>query len=354
MGKYAIFLGAGASASCGAPTQNSLFKEYFLTHRARNYSDEHELERELAMFFSVMFGIDVYSGDLSQTIFPTFEEALGILDLAILKNETLNGFESGSNNKLLACREYLVQLMASILYDKLSNTNNNHKQLIDKLRNSNIFYDTTFISTNYDLLIDNAISDAISNLTDYSLDYGFSFANIDIKKTSTNQIPLYKLHGSLNWLHCPTCNSMTSTGNEKGVIRLVRPIELGNQDKALCKRCNSLMRAVIIPPTYYKQFSNHFINSVWYNTEKLLQEVEKIIFCGYSFPDADMHIKYLLKRIETNTQKSLDIIVYNNHSCKTEDERDNEEIRYNRFFKKTINYTKKSFEQFIENPIEFL
>lgn len=85
----AKFLGAGASAAEGAPIQTNLFKDYFklIKNRERYTTPEHE--RELATFISLMFDIDVENGNLDNALFPTFEEALGILDLADLKNESM-------------------------------------------------------------------------------------------------------------------------------------------------------------------------------------------------------------------------------------------------------------------------
>lgn len=352
MGKYAIFLGAGASASCGAPTQNNLLKEYFLNRRRKRFHYENELERELATFFKFIFGIDVDHDDLNRVDFPTFEEALGILDIAVSKNEAFKEFEEGSRtynqeNRVLFCREYLVFLMASILHDKLFHVQNNHRTLINNLETYGLLKDCIFISTNYDLLIDNAITKSTN--MHYSPDYGFKFDDFGFLPDK-EQIKLFKLHGSLNWLYCPTCNSFTYTGNKKGVIELVRP---SNPRRVLCNKCESLLKAIIIPPTYFKQFSNYFISSVWFHAEKELRDVDKIIFCGYSFPDADLHVKYMLKRIETYRERHLDIIVFNNHENKNSEDKKNEEQRYNRFFIKPVNYTDQSFEYFINNVSEY-
>ena len=39
-----------------------------------------------------MFDIDVDNDDLDNIVFPTYEEALGVLDLADLKNESFKDF----------------------------------------------------------------------------------------------------------------------------------------------------------------------------------------------------------------------------------------------------------------------
>ena len=67
----AIFLGAGASKAEGAPRQGELFADYFSSPSFRR--SRGKMDRELAAFFSEMFGLDVRHGDLANINFPTFE-----------------------------------------------------------------------------------------------------------------------------------------------------------------------------------------------------------------------------------------------------------------------------------------
>jgi hypothetical protein len=83
--KTSILLGTGASSAEGAPIQSNLFKDYFKLIKTRHKQHSPEHERELATFFALMFDIDVDNGNLNNIVFPTFEEALGILDLADIK-----------------------------------------------------------------------------------------------------------------------------------------------------------------------------------------------------------------------------------------------------------------------------
>ena len=55
--------------------------------------------------------------------------------------------------------------------------------------------------------------------------------------------------------------------------------------------------------------SNRYLQEIWYKSEKALKEAKNIYFCGYSFPDADIHIKYLLKRAEINGNSNLNILL---------------------------------------------
>jgi hypothetical protein len=171
--KTALILGAGASAAEGAPVQSNLFYEYFKTARRRGVVSE--MDTELATFFDMMFGIDVDDKkNLRAALFPTFEEALGILDLAERRKESLKDFDlenmATNSNRIRFVRQYLVMLMAKVLHDKLAGSGAKHRTLASKLHEAGRIRDTIFITTNYDILIDNALT---SLYTDgVSLDYG--------------------------------------------------------------------------------------------------------------------------------------------------------------------------------------
>ena len=80
-----VFLGAGASKSDGAPIQSELFGDYFSKLTGTSRSDP------LSTFFNDFFGIDVNSGPPHDE-YPTFEEVLGVLELAISRNESFRGY----------------------------------------------------------------------------------------------------------------------------------------------------------------------------------------------------------------------------------------------------------------------
>src|SRR5438552_1399 len=90
--KTLIFLGAGASASDGAPLQKYLFRDYFKMIKGATGHDN--MDRDLAFYFSSIFGLDCVNGNLETMVFPTFEEAIGIVDLALLRNESIKSLSS--------------------------------------------------------------------------------------------------------------------------------------------------------------------------------------------------------------------------------------------------------------------
>lgn len=353
MEKAAIFLGAGASKSEGAPLQNELFANYFGGEKYR--SSHGAMEKELASFFQFIFGINVDNDDLSTVTFPTFEEALGILDLAERRNEAFKEFDLQNNvpdsDRIRMLRQQLVLLMAKCIGDSLVHDNGYHHKLVNNLEKSNLLMDTTFISANYDILIDNALA---NRYPDFSLDYGVEFTNFDKegdwKRPKKNAVNLFKIHGSLNWCYCRTCNKLTLTPRDKGILRLIT-----DPESLLCQECESLAVPVIVPPTFYKDMSNIFLGIIWNKTEQALRKAQTIIFCGYSFPDADMHIKYLLKRIQTNRQiPLLKIVVCNHYTDKNKETAKEEEIRYKRFLGSKVKYEEVSFEQFANNPLMYI
>ncbi|QVW35807.1 SIR2 family protein [Geobacter sulfurreducens] len=339
-----IFLGAGASAADGAPIQNALFKDYF---KSRAYNDE--TNTVLSTFFMDFFGIDT-NDDLTGINFPTVEEVLGILELALNRNESFRKYPSTPQApKVQNTRESVIILMARILRDKLQAGRPIHDSLVSRLIHESRISKTAFVSLNYDILIDNALSDVHDK---FDLDYGIPFANFSRKNDwhrprPNRAVKLFKLHGSLNWLYCPTCISLMITPKDKSKVSQYADTPIP------CVSCQTNMIPIIIPPTFFKVMSNFFLQQIWREAENTLIAARRIIFCGYSFPDADVHIKYLLKRIELNTGTCPDIYIFNSHHGKGDEVKEQEKQRYERFFsdKTKIYYLDKSFEDFCNNGI---
>lgn len=353
MADTAIFLGAGASKAEGAPLQGELFQGYFSSPQIR---DGHgPMDRELVPFFREMFNIDM-NGDLSQVQFPIFEEVLGLTDLAIMRKEAFRHFDIDSreaeSGRLRLVAQYLVFLVAKVLDAKLEGLPSFHRRLVATLREAGELKNVVFISTNYDILIDNALDEEHRHNID--VDYGVDFRNFERpsdwrRPRKGRSVSLFKPHGSLNWLFCPTCNELEITPKEEAVVtRLISEFE----DKR-CSVCRTIFSPLIVPPTFYKDLNNVFLSSIWNRTDIALRKTKHMVFCGYSFPDADIHIKYLLKRAQTNRENSapLKITVINHDAEKKPEQALEEERRYKRFLGNDVDYTTLSFEQFAADPL---
>jgi hypothetical protein len=351
----AIFLGAGASKAEGAPLQGELFKEYFSSARFRK--NREEMDRELGTFFQEMFQIDVDHDDLAKIAFPTFEEVLGLTDLATLRKEGFRNFDNdnraSNSGRLRFIGQHLVFLVAKVLDAKLRKEAGLHRRLAVALREADQLRSTAFVSTNYDILIDNALTEERDEGTD--LDYGVEFRNFDRPNDWTRprlerSVRLFKPHGSLNWLFCPVCNELEITPKEKSVVTRL----ISDFSGAACEVCSSVYVPLIVPPTFYKDMNNAFLSAIWNRTDVTLRKVRHIIFCGYSFPDADVHIKYLLKRAQTNRGDVLRFTVVNHYADKDAKEAEQEKSRYERFLGRGVNYTTLSFEDFVADPMSVI
>jgi len=219
---------------------------------------------ELREFFKEFFGIDT-SRNVVETQFPTFEEILGIVELALNRGESFRGYSIAPPfQRIQIIREQIILLIGTILKQKLAGLPRvAHDQLVRRLLDEASIGKTAFISLNYDILIDNALEDQHPPI---NLDYGVDFANLQQRgdwdqQQRSRSSRLLKLHGSLNWLYCPTCISLEITPGEKSAASSY------GENRRECRSCMTHMIPIIIPPTFFKVMSNYFLHQVWREAE---------------------------------------------------------------------------------------
>jgi hypothetical protein len=297
---------------------------------------------DLAEFFKDIYSIDTANNPTAK--FPTFEEVLGILEIADQRKEGFNSkYTCTNDNSIMKARNSLIYLIASILQKRLLNSEDNHIKLVRYLARTGQLRRTAFISLNYDILIDNALTDLYPK---YHLDYAAEFANFAgdgdwHAPVKLKSVLLLKLHGSLNWLLCPACSKLWLTPKEKSVSTLIDwPIK--------CHTCKTELVPIIIPPTFFKTMSDFPFQQIWRTAENVLKEVRRLIFCGYSFPDADLNVKYMLKRAELARKHPLEVFVVNKIASKEE------KAHYEQFFKNKVTFCNASFEDFTEHGFNAL
>jgi NAD-dependent SIR2 family protein deacetylase len=344
-----IILGAGASASEGAPLQKDLFREYYTARREDTLETrDYKVPRDLIRFFKAAFGMDLEAGFPDKADQPTLEEVLGIIEIALQRSESFKGFGiMPSRPKLQRVREQLILLIGAILAVPRRRVGY-HGIMLRELASARWLTTTALISLNYDIYMDNALIRARGQFG-VDLDYGTDFANFDHdddwERPGERSMPLFKLHGSLNWLYCPRCTALTLTPKIKGI--------LSHRHKGLCG-CNEELAPIIVPPSFFKEMSNYHLQTIWRKAERALVSAKRIVFCGYSLPDADIHIKYMLKRAELNrTGRAASVFVVNDHGSKTPEDRSYEMARYRRLFRdpSRIRFKQLSFEQFCEQGL---
>jgi hypothetical protein len=123
-----------------------------------------------------------------------------------------------------------------------------------------------------------------------------------------------KLHGSINWFHCPNCDGL--------LVNLERPSKemFLKESEKYCHVCEKNFSTEImekdhsaiqlnryfVSPTFLKDFSSTHFRSIWWNAGYELIEATKVVFIGYSLPLADYDLKYLMAK---NLSKDANIQV---------------------------------------------
>ena len=166
-------------------------------------------------------------------------------------------------------------------------------ELVDKLRNQSVpKQDVALITFNYDLALDFAM-----NYRGISPYYGLE------GNKRNDQIPLFKLHGSLNWAHCSECGSIVpwylsdyysthrpnlSRSSQTYHLRIGSRIgEHKHGDHEVLKE------PLIAPPTWSKSEYHKVLSPVWSCAAKELSDAENIFVIGYSLPESDSFFRYL-------------------------------------------------------------
>lgn len=312
--KTVYILGAGFSVEANAPSQEKLVYEIFKIHKEKPYIFRKNKIREFSKFLTETLGIP---DNLHSTI--PLEDIFTPLDSCILNNmsyRNLSVFELKQKRNLIfeligktlqhllekSSKAY-IDKFADYLIDKSSVRKNNNYRNIDSV---------SVISTNWDILLDNSIYNSIKSSTELAVvDYCCYISSYDKTDETVKpgleilgkggfNVKLLKLHGSLNWLQCPRCHRIYVNFNEKIAMNA-----FSDQDIPSCTHCNENfgefkshnLTSNLIMPTFLKDLSNPQYKIIWQNAGIELSEAKKIVFIGYSLPQADFEMRQLLSRM---------------------------------------------------------
>lgn len=342
MSEYNTFVfGAGASISEGGLLTSDL-----LFNSLRNRRVNQEFVSIVKRFLKDLFGVTNIDTVKSKKLLPSFEELLTIVDVALLKQEEFSSDWNTEN--LLELRRALVYCIARILKISIEGKVDDllirhHKRFVNSIFDKNISKKvgkSSFISFNYDILLDSALLDLHP---DWDVDYGIKIRNFADPRPDLG-IKLLKLHGSLNWKFCPVCNCMELNYEGKIADKIIA-------ENIHCEKDEAIQRPVIIPPTWLKVYDNAYLVKIWLEAEHVLRKSGKVFFIGYSLPESDFHIRYLLKKsLHRSGEKGPEIIIIT-HSENKEDSPLH--LRYQRFFG-SVRLEPIGFETFAENPCRYL
>ena len=292
---------------------------------------------------------------LKDNHYPNIEDVLSLIDYTIERKEALS--EVYLFEEVVNVRNKIIYLMGKVIKDNIEKSSEQKKEVsrsfIEKINNLLLkSKKVSIISTNYDIIIDNALREKIQScnygeMLRYNIFLDINGPKRNARPTTTlnwedpniscrgeineGGIPLLKIHGSLNWFYCPKCDEVDITVGTKQADDFVE-----QQRRSLCANpmCTSTYEPLLVTPTMLKVYNNTFLQKLWTHSEKIISESNEIVFIGYSLPEADYHIRSLLTKALIKNTNNIRILVIEKKPLNDEDAERIEAVgdRYNTLF----------------------
>ena len=355
--KTVYILGAGFSKEAGAPSQEELVKKIFeiATNNPNEFQPKYIDEFQKFLKDTLCIPENLHNKIPLEDIFTP-------LDRCIIDNISFRELDVKKTIEIRELIYYLIGktmdfiLKGSVTKDyidkfakyiiKKSSVRKNYKYSIDSV---------SVISTNWDILLDNSIESEINSnyhgkaVVDYCCDINSFDTNSQFAVLGRGgfNIKLLKLHGSLNWLQCPRClRAYVVFHNKIAVTQYDAHNTCRHCDNNFEKQKSHELISNLIMPTYLKNFSNPQYKMIWQNAGIELSEATKIVFIGYSLPQADFEMRQLLSRM---IRKDV-IIEVVDYGKKSTNKIQKTEERYNVFFgDREPTFHLKGARNYIEN-----
>ena len=373
MSKTVYFLGAGFSADAGGPIQNDIIKFILKDNFDMIFRDEDDILNAKKSFMNFVKNDLQIPMELWTEI--SLEDVFTPIDRSLLTGKSFKNYDV---KELVNLRESFHLLMGAAInygvdyFGKSKEYIENFATYVNSLAKERLDDQSkdqiSIITTNWDLLLDNSLNKLVRSFSREEkgkgskrlavVDYCCYISSLDddeyikpgllaLGRDGYN-VKYLKLHGSMNWLHCPNCQRMYIKYDEKTMLV---------KDKYYCKHCKSnfkinksntiKLKSNLLLPTFIKDMSNIQIQLVWQNAGIELSEASKVVFAGYSLPSADFEIRQLLSRCIPN-HASVEVVMFpGKDSDKTEEQLLKEKNWYKSFFGSRI----KSDEAFIVKTV---
>lgn len=289
MEKIVYFLGAGFSAPLGIPVMKNFFEK-----SKDMYFDDKEKYKHFLQVINTFNEYNLIKSFYESNLF-NIEELLSILEMSErferskLKKiflQYISDVISFYTPPLEYERKSLASVRASL---EQSGKWNGYIMFIAALLNLEFNLETIMTSKGEALRLPRFYP---SNDSKY--EYGIISLNYDlVVEQCVNYLNNFKVDKNLSISRFPV-----SEKNPRG-------------DLFLSKLHGSIDDQNIVPPTWNKSLKSD-IKDYWNLASQLLKEANHIRFIGYSLPDSDAYVKYLLKSSITTEQhlKTIDVICY--------------------------------------------
>lgn len=293
-----VIFGAGATKACGGSLTNDILPHAFELQDKNSTIFVDRYFDVIRDFLQESFYLPTEPWERETFKYPPLPLLLSLIDTAIDRKDSMSArWNTAELSKVRHALEYLI--FAVLEYDlrKIDGAMNFYQTFLDKLcKQENAL---TVISFNYDVIVDNALIKITGELPDYGCDI-----EIRNKKYRAGAAKLYKPHGSLNWMFCPRCQrlelavSSESFSKAPGTYKALNLFSLENYYNVglSCPNCNASFCPIMITPTHLKDYRNPHIARVWHQAGQALRRAGKVYVIGYSLPDDDLEVIYLLKQ----------------------------------------------------------
>jgi NAD-dependent SIR2 family protein deacetylase len=333
--KTVYILGAGFSMNAGAPGQAALIKEIYKLKDSYQKSSQAKVKRWIEEFDR--FAQETLYVSKNEIQNYTLEDIFTPMDRSISDNIS---FRQYSSKKLVELRDTCNRLIILAVRSAIEHSGKKQESIekfakhlinLSKERLQDEKADkVSVITTNWDIMLDNHVHNLLSSekkpkglpfsgVVDYCCYISSLEKNDDSIKPGLYAIgkgrynvKILKLHGSLNWMQCPRCQRL--------YVKYYKRFNGGYIfDKRYCRHCDMnfgvkgeeshLLTTNLIMPTFLKNLNQIQNKLIWQNAGIELSEATKVIFLGYSLPQADFEFKQLLSRMIRKDAKIEAVLV---------------------------------------------
>jgi len=308
-----FLLGAGASVAHGPPLMAGFMiaafdRYYSLKQAVANPSEQPT--REFLKSYAKMFG---FRDKCRRTLWAIDRDWDNIEEL-YTQADLLRLVEHRGDE--ITEQEQLCNHIASVIWDIYRGANPNPfmSKMLDKVREGGGA--PVIVTTNYDLIVENAIKDAkqhwyypgfalggTSGLWTLAKDTHKPVPLKTARAEATTSLPIIKLHGSVNWFRMEDgwfADEEIAVYQQKVAFADVnrsiyqRWRQLTNRTPADPESTAIHFHPAIIPPMLGKAKHNQLFAQQWAAAIDAIRRASQIIVIGYSFPSTDAFMSRLL------------------------------------------------------------
>ncbi|PYQ11464.1 MAG: hypothetical protein DMH00_08200 [Acidobacteria bacterium] len=311
-GGTVYFVGAGATRADFAdiPLMDDLLDQILRSEST------HEI---LLSFLSDLFGPKCLESAADPHARPRIDDVFTVIDASLSGRAPFPGGKSPE--RLVEVRRHLIAAIGRVI---AKTTGEGRGRIAIKFARALPDRSSSVISTNYDIVMDNALLERKPGNVNYGVpireavfqseglprgrfDEIHHFKPLPESQATikTGNISLLKLNGSLNWLYCPRCDELDITLLQgTGALTILDELELGR-----CSRqgCTSPYQTLLVGPSLGQRYEHRVLGDIWARAERALEKASRLVVIGYSMPEADYLVRAMMAR--TFAHRSQDVTV---------------------------------------------